>query len=185
MRRVARSRRLHPTDRAQRYSCADASLIATILRRSATPHAFARQPIDKRSLPCTTVCITMSHTPAAVFLARLLENQEGANAERCVFGKLSTRCFQRRPCWHRHHSNHGTYQPWTIAPGGGGGYTQSSYTVLRCMAGVARTRSQYPHSVAKFSPFAEIKKYLIVENPSNIYRDIYAGNPLVIPGRGL
>ena len=34
----------------------------------------------------------MSHTPLVVFQARLLENQEGPNTERYVFGKLSTRC---------------------------------------------------------------------------------------------
>ena len=39
--------------------------------------------------------ITMSHTPGAVFLARLLHNQEDANTERCVFGKFSARWFQR------------------------------------------------------------------------------------------
>ena len=53
----------------------------------------------------TTVCIT--HPPGAVFQGRLLENQEGANTERYVFGKLSARCFQRRPCWHRHYSSCG------------------------------------------------------------------------------
>ena len=44
-----------------------------------------------------------SHTPRVVFQPRpLLDNQEGANAERCIFGKLSARCFQRRHFWHRH-----------------------------------------------------------------------------------
>ena len=32
----------------------------------------------------------MSHTPGAVFQARLLDNQKGANTERYVFGKLSS-----------------------------------------------------------------------------------------------
>ena len=35
--------------------------------------------------------------PGAVFQARLLGNQDGANDERCVFGKLSVRCFPSRP----------------------------------------------------------------------------------------
>ena len=38
----------------------------------------------------------ISSPPGAVFQARLLDNQEVANTERCVFGKLSVRCFQRR-----------------------------------------------------------------------------------------
>ena len=33
-------------------------------------------------------------------------NQEGTNIERYVSGKLSARCFQRRPSWRRHYSNH-------------------------------------------------------------------------------
>ena len=54
------------------------------------------------------------------FQARLLDNQEGANAERYVFGKLSVRRFQRRPVlapvllepllWR--------YRPWEVGPGG-------------------------------------------------------------------
>ena len=43
------------------------------------------------------------HTPGAVFQARLLDNQEGANTERNVLGKLSERCSQRRPSWHLWH----------------------------------------------------------------------------------
>ena len=49
----------------------------------------------------------LSHTPGAGFQARLLDNQEGANTERYVSGKLSARCFQRPPSWHRHYSNCG------------------------------------------------------------------------------
>ena len=46
------------------------------------------------------------HPPAAVFQARLLDDQEGANTERhVVFGKLPTRCLQPRPFRHPHHSN--------------------------------------------------------------------------------
>ena len=49
----------------------------------------------------------VSHPAGAVFQARLLCNQEGANTERYVFGKLSARCFRRRPLWHRHNSSCG------------------------------------------------------------------------------
>ena len=53
----------------------------------------------------TRRCI--SHSPGGVFQARLLDNQEGVNIKRCVFGKLSARCFQRRPFRRRHYSNCG------------------------------------------------------------------------------
>ena len=37
------------------------------------------------------------HTPpGAAFQARLLDNQEGTNTERYVFGQLSVKCFQCR-----------------------------------------------------------------------------------------
>ena len=51
-------------------------------------------------LPCMTVYIyiTTSHTPRAVFQARLLDNQV-ASTERYVFGKLSAKCSQRRLCF--------------------------------------------------------------------------------------
>ena len=52
---------------------------------------------DYRIPRCTT-----SHTHGAVFPSSL---QEGANAERYVFGKLSERRSQRRPFAHRHYSN--------------------------------------------------------------------------------
>ena len=44
-------------------------------------------------IPYTTLTIT-PHTGGAVFRARLLDNQEGANTERYVLGKLSARWFQ-------------------------------------------------------------------------------------------
>ena len=43
----------------------------------------------------------------AVSQARLLDSQEGANAERYVFGMLSARCSQRRAFRYRHYSNCG------------------------------------------------------------------------------
>ena len=43
------------------------------------------------------VYITPLHPPGADFQARVLDNQEGANTERYVLGKLSARCLQRRP----------------------------------------------------------------------------------------
>ena len=46
-------------------------------------------------------CVT--RPPGAVSQARLLGNQEGANAERYVVRKLSARRFQWRPLWHRWH----------------------------------------------------------------------------------
>ena len=53
---------------------------------------FYRLVVLVARLPYTIVCITP--TPGAVFRARLLDNQEGANTERYVFGKLSGgRCF--------------------------------------------------------------------------------------------
>ena len=60
----------------------------------------------------------ISHPSGVVFQARLLDNQEGANTERYVFGKLSARCFQPRACWHRHHSNCGDIEHGKSAPGG-------------------------------------------------------------------
>ena len=51
-----------------------------------------------------TVCHT-SHPPGAIFQGRLLDNQEDANTERQVFGKLSARRFQRRSFRPRHYSN--------------------------------------------------------------------------------
>ena len=43
-------------------------------------------------IPRTTVDV-LSHTPGAVFQARLLDNHEGATTERYVLGKLSATCF--------------------------------------------------------------------------------------------
>ena len=42
-------------------------------------------------------CAHISCSPGAVSQARLLENQECADTERYVFGKLSARCFQHLP----------------------------------------------------------------------------------------
>ena len=57
------------------------------------------------------------HTPRAGFQARLLM-QEGANTERYVFGKLSPRCSQRRPLWHRQYSDCGDIDHGQSAQGG-------------------------------------------------------------------
>ena len=48
----------------------------------------------------------VSHSRGSVIQAQLLDNQDGANTERCVHGKLSARWFQRRRLW-RH-------QAWII-----------------------------------------------------------------------
>ena len=57
--------------------------------------------------------------PPGTFLqARLLDNQEGAETERYVFGKPSARCFQRRPFWRRHHSSCGDVENGESAQGG-------------------------------------------------------------------
>ena len=41
-------------------------------------------------------CKSHTDTPGAIFQARLLDNQEGANTERCVVSESSRRdCFQR------------------------------------------------------------------------------------------
>ena len=57
--------------------------------------------------------VHVDHTTMGGFpKTRLLDNQEGADSadtERYVFGKLSDRCFQRRPFWHRHYSNYSNY----------------------------------------------------------------------------
>ena len=59
----------------------------------------------------------ISHPTGAVLQARLLDNQEDANTERYVFGKLSARCFQRRLFWHRHYSNCGGIEHGKSAQG--------------------------------------------------------------------
>ena len=41
------------------------------------------------------------------FPSSVLDNQDGANTERFVVGKVSARCLQRRPFWHRQHLNCG------------------------------------------------------------------------------
>ena len=49
----------------------------------------------------------------------MLDNQEGANTERDVFGKLSEICFQRQRFHHRHYSNCGdTDHGKSARPGG-------------------------------------------------------------------
>ena len=70
------------------------------------------------------------NTPGAVFHARLLDSQEGANTERYVFGKLSARRFQRRTVWCRHRSNCGNVEDRKSTQGGVVCYTPS-YTVGR------------------------------------------------------
>ena len=59
----------------------------------------------------------MSHPPGVVFQARLFDNQEGAHTERHAFGKLWTRCFQRRPFRHRHDSSCGDIEHVKSAQG--------------------------------------------------------------------
>ena len=46
---------------------------------------------------CRTAYITPP--PGAFFRARLLDNQEGVNTKRYVFGQLSAKSFERRPFW--------------------------------------------------------------------------------------
>ena len=53
-------------------------------------------------VPYRTAYITPSR--GGFFRLGLLDNQQGANSERYMFGKLSTRCFQRLALWHRHYS---------------------------------------------------------------------------------
>ena len=57
------------------------------------------------TVPYRTVYETRLTLPWESFQARLLDNQEGANTERHVLGKLSARCFPRRPFRHRQYSN--------------------------------------------------------------------------------
>ena len=64
--------------------------------------------VHRVCIPYIRRCV--SHTLEAAFLARLLVNQKGGNTERYVFGKLSARCFKRRPFGHRHYSNYSNYK---------------------------------------------------------------------------
>ena len=66
-------------------------------------------------VPYRTVYIS---PPGALIQARFLKNQEGANTERYVFGKLSARCFQRRPFRDRHYFNCGDIEHGRSAQGG-------------------------------------------------------------------
>ena len=64
----------------------------------------------------TVYCVqhfTLSHTPGAVFQGRLLDNSaNGANTERCVFGKLSLgEIFPTPSFWHGCLFRLGRYQP--------------------------------------------------------------------------
>ena len=61
----------------------------------------------------------ISHPSGTVFQGRLLGNQEGADTERSVFGKLSATCFQH-PTFlaHRHYSNGGDIEHGKSAQGG-------------------------------------------------------------------
>ena len=60
--------------------------------------------IKSSCVRCSTACDGVFHTPLGRFFeARLLNNQESANSERCVLGKLSARSLHRRPFWHRHY----------------------------------------------------------------------------------
>ena len=61
--------------------------------------------------------ITLSHPLGEAFQARLIDNQEGGNTERYVFGKLSARCFQPRPFRNRHHFNCGDIERGKSAQG--------------------------------------------------------------------
>ena len=76
--------------------------------------------------PVSHVDPAWSRRIGAAFQARLLDNQEGANAGRHVFGKpcLSARWFQRRPLWHRHYSypDCGDIDHGKSAPGPRGGW---------------------------------------------------------------
>ena len=92
-----------------RYSthCHHTGLVSPICaRRFHSRHCGGRPALLNRHYRGTThgtqyrihdglVCVPQP--PGAAFQARLLENQEGANTERYVFGKLSARCVQRRP----------------------------------------------------------------------------------------
>ena len=60
-------------------------------------------------LPCKTVCITPSWVgfPSSIDCST---TEKDADTERYVFGKLSARCFKRRPFGHRHYSNYSNYK---------------------------------------------------------------------------
>ena len=82
----------------------------------------------RTGIPYRTVC-HHTHPAWAVFHARLLDNQEGANTEPYVFGTLSARFSQRRPLWHRHYSICGDVDHDKIGPGVRDIDTPSSYAV--------------------------------------------------------
>ena len=67
------------------------------------------------ALRFTTIFITR---PCGGFPCSLLDNQEDTNTGRCVFEKLSARCLQRRPFWHRNHSHCGDIEHAKSARGG-------------------------------------------------------------------
>ena len=70
-----------------------------------------------------------THPPGAVIQSRLLDNQEGANTEPHVFGKLSARFSQRRPLPAPTLLHLWRYWPWKIGPGRVW-YTRAYCTVL-------------------------------------------------------
>ena len=117
-------------------------------------------------MPYTTVHVY--HTPLeAVFQARLLDNQEGANTERYVVGKLSARCFQRRASWYRHYSNCGDVDHGHSAQEG------VINTVLYGMLAsrVVRTNSKHSvpsHACAGAIPYSEIRQAEIFTRPREI-----------------
>ena len=52
---------------------------------------FRLDGVGRSNEPCTHTAVFV--TWGGFFQARLLDNQEGANTERCVFGNISVRCF--------------------------------------------------------------------------------------------
>ena len=65
-----------------------------------------------RGKPEIPVYDGVAHTPATIFQAQLLDNQEGANTERYVSES------SRRDLWHRHRSNCGHTHHGKSAQGG-------------------------------------------------------------------
>ena len=77
----------------------------TLPMRAMTTVRYVQQPCDTAANYC---CMTVyiSHTPGAVFQARSLHNQVGANTERYVFGTISSaRCSNADLFGTRHYSS--------------------------------------------------------------------------------
>ena len=85
------------------------------LARFRPKYLYRRQRSATKELPYTTVFY--HPPPGAVVQARLLENQEGANTERYVFGKALGETFPASTFLAPTLFQPWRHQPWKIGPG--------------------------------------------------------------------